>query len=172
MYITNGRNTFQREFNNLGAEAVTRGVGGMSTHWWNHFPTLGIHRSWRQLFLQDLCHPRISERDRAPKGISRRCQGWRRMETLVPCCAHLNRDLGTWVRPLDSPQCRSPDSPEGVPWPRSQGSPASLPPYCGWISVCPMALCRERKGSTSSRSPDAKPNNGYTGLRRYVHQAR
>lgn len=33
MYITNGRNTFQQEFNNLGAEAVTRCVGGMATHW-------------------------------------------------------------------------------------------------------------------------------------------
>ncbi|KZP03746.1 GMC oxidoreductase [Athelia psychrophila] len=33
MYITNGRNIFQQEHNNLGAEAVTRGVGGMSTHW-------------------------------------------------------------------------------------------------------------------------------------------
>ncbi|KAF9457214.1 putative pyranose oxidase [Collybia nuda] len=33
MIITNGRNTFQAEHNNLGAEAVTRGVGGMSTHW-------------------------------------------------------------------------------------------------------------------------------------------
>lgn len=33
MYITHGRNTIQKEYNNLGAEAVTRGVGGMSTHW-------------------------------------------------------------------------------------------------------------------------------------------
>ncbi|KAJ7757744.1 putative pyranose oxidase [Mycena maculata] len=33
MWITNGRNSFQGEHNNLGAEAVTRGVGGMSTHW-------------------------------------------------------------------------------------------------------------------------------------------
>lgn len=33
MYITNGRNPLQETFNNLGAEAVTRGVGGMSTHW-------------------------------------------------------------------------------------------------------------------------------------------
>ncbi|KAJ7107426.1 putative pyranose oxidase [Mycena epipterygia] len=33
MWITNGRNHFQGEHNNLGAEAVTRGVGGMSTHW-------------------------------------------------------------------------------------------------------------------------------------------
>jgi len=33
MYITNGRNPLQQEFNNLGAEAVTRGVGGMATHW-------------------------------------------------------------------------------------------------------------------------------------------
>ncbi|KAJ7754829.1 putative pyranose oxidase [Mycena metata] len=33
MFITNGRNSFQGEHNNLGAEAVTRGVGGMSTHW-------------------------------------------------------------------------------------------------------------------------------------------
>ncbi|KAG6918846.1 hypothetical protein DXG01_011251 [Tephrocybe rancida] len=31
--ISNGRNPFQAEYNNLGAEAVTRGVGGMSTHW-------------------------------------------------------------------------------------------------------------------------------------------
>ncbi|KAJ7107339.1 putative pyranose oxidase [Mycena epipterygia] len=33
MWIMNGRNPFQGEHNNLGAEAVTRGVGGMSTHW-------------------------------------------------------------------------------------------------------------------------------------------
>lgn len=33
MYVTNGKNPKQAEFNNLGAEAVTRGVGGMSTHW-------------------------------------------------------------------------------------------------------------------------------------------
>lgn len=33
MYIMNGRNPEQQEWNNLGAEAVTRGVGGMSTHW-------------------------------------------------------------------------------------------------------------------------------------------
>ncbi|KAJ7649340.1 putative pyranose oxidase [Mycena polygramma] len=33
MWIMNGRNHFQGEHNNLGAEAVTRGVGGMSTHW-------------------------------------------------------------------------------------------------------------------------------------------
>ncbi|KAJ6600287.1 putative pyranose oxidase [Mycena vulgaris] len=33
MWITNGRNSFQGEHNNLGAEAVTRGVGGMATHW-------------------------------------------------------------------------------------------------------------------------------------------
>lgn len=33
MIITNGRNMLQQTFNNLGAEAVTRGVGGMSTHW-------------------------------------------------------------------------------------------------------------------------------------------
>ncbi|KAG5730223.1 Pyranose 2-oxidase [Termitomyces sp. T112] len=31
--ISNGRNPFQKEYNNLGAQAVTRGVGGMSTHW-------------------------------------------------------------------------------------------------------------------------------------------
>jgi len=31
--ISNGRNSFQKEYNNLAAEAVTRGVGGMSTHW-------------------------------------------------------------------------------------------------------------------------------------------
>ncbi|KAJ7626525.1 hypothetical protein DFH06DRAFT_1141836 [Mycena polygramma] len=33
MSIMNGRNPFQAEYNNLAAEAVTRGVGGMSTHW-------------------------------------------------------------------------------------------------------------------------------------------
>ncbi|KAI0314588.1 putative pyranose oxidase [Amylostereum chailletii] len=33
MMIFNGRNPYQEEYNNLGAEAVTRGVGGMSTHW-------------------------------------------------------------------------------------------------------------------------------------------
>ncbi|KAJ6503796.1 putative pyranose oxidase [Mycena sanguinolenta] len=33
MWITSGRNSHQGEHNNLGAEAVTRGVGGMSTHW-------------------------------------------------------------------------------------------------------------------------------------------
>ncbi|KAJ8082442.1 hypothetical protein PM082_008297 [Marasmius tenuissimus] len=31
--ISNGRNPFQAEHNHLGAQAVTRGVGGMSTHW-------------------------------------------------------------------------------------------------------------------------------------------
>ncbi|KAG6860692.1 hypothetical protein C0995_008605 [Termitomyces sp. Mi166 len=31
--ISNGRNPYQRTYNNLGAQAVTRGVGGMSTHW-------------------------------------------------------------------------------------------------------------------------------------------
>ncbi|KAF7984116.1 hypothetical protein HWV62_16738 [Athelia sp. TMB] len=33
MTNTNNRNIKQQEYNNLGAEAVTRGVGGMSTHW-------------------------------------------------------------------------------------------------------------------------------------------
>lgn len=33
MSITSGRNPLQREYNNLPAEAVTRCVGGMSTHW-------------------------------------------------------------------------------------------------------------------------------------------
>ncbi|KAK7055210.1 hypothetical protein R3P38DRAFT_2681576 [Favolaschia claudopus] len=31
--LTNGRNPLQKTHNNLGAEAVTRTVGGMSTHW-------------------------------------------------------------------------------------------------------------------------------------------
>ncbi|KAG6867362.1 hypothetical protein C0993_003834 [Termitomyces sp. T159_Od127] len=31
--IFNGRNPWQKEYNNLGAQAVTRTVGGMSTHW-------------------------------------------------------------------------------------------------------------------------------------------
>ncbi|KAH7924400.1 putative pyranose oxidase [Leucogyrophana mollusca] len=33
MIISNGRNPHQQEYNNLGAQAVTRGVGGMATHW-------------------------------------------------------------------------------------------------------------------------------------------
>ncbi|KAJ7175098.1 putative pyranose oxidase [Mycena crocata] len=33
MWITDGRNPHQGEHNNLGAESVTRCVGGMSTHW-------------------------------------------------------------------------------------------------------------------------------------------
>ncbi|KAF5346223.1 hypothetical protein D9758_014384 [Tetrapyrgos nigripes] len=32
-FVTNGRNTFQANHNNLGAQAVTRAVGGMTTHW-------------------------------------------------------------------------------------------------------------------------------------------
>jgi len=32
-FITNGKNPKQEEFNNLSAQAVTRGTGGMATHW-------------------------------------------------------------------------------------------------------------------------------------------
>ncbi|KAG6890653.1 hypothetical protein C0992_000223 [Termitomyces sp. T32_za158] len=33
LIVSNGRNPFQEQYNNLGAQAVTRGVGGMTTHW-------------------------------------------------------------------------------------------------------------------------------------------
>lgn len=32
-FVTNGKNPKQQEFNNLSAQAVTRGTGGMATHW-------------------------------------------------------------------------------------------------------------------------------------------
>jgi len=54
MYITNGRNLKQRPFNNLGAEAVTRGVGGMSTHWTCATPE----------FLKGLERPQIFEEEK------------------------------------------------------------------------------------------------------------